>query len=70
MSWVAWTSIFLDVLTLLFIARATREIKTSLSDARHERLDINRRIEVLSRRVDKREAAIGEAERVPTGNGL
>ena len=61
MSWVDWTSIFLDLLTLLFIARATREIKASLRDARAERLDINRRLEVLSRRIDKREAQQGES---------
>ncbi len=61
LSWVDWTSIFLDLLTLLFIARATREIKASLRDARAERLDINRRLEVLSRRIDKREAQQGES---------
>ena len=60
MSWVDLTSIFLDLLTLLFIARATREIKANLVDARQERLDINRRLEVLTRRVDKRDAADSE----------
>lgn len=57
MTWVDVTSIVLDVVTLILIVRATREIKNILGEARHERLDINRRIEVLNRRVDKREAA-------------
>ena len=65
MTWVDLTSIIFDLLTLLFIARAVREIKASLIDARHERLDINRRLEVLGRRIDRQMGEASDTDAAP-----
>lgn len=53
MTWIDATSILFATVAILFVMRATREIKQLLSDARYERLELNRKIERLARRLDQ-----------------
>lgn len=53
MTWIDLISILFAIVTITVVVRTTHEIKQLLSDARYERLEINRRLEKLSRRLDK-----------------
>ena len=55
------TSIAFSLLTIIVVLLLGVELKLLLADARYERLDINRRLEKLGRRLDKIDGERGEA---------
>lgn len=62
MTWIDITSILFGLVTIFVVIRSTHEVKQLLSDARYERMDINRRLEKVSRRLDRLEGGNGELD--------
>jgi hypothetical protein len=62
MTWIDITSVLFGLVTIFVVIRSTHEVKQLLSDARYERLDINRRLEKMSRRLEQVEGAEAEPE--------
>ena len=60
MTWIDITSILFGLVTIFVVIRSTHEIKQLLSDARYERMDINRRLEKVSRRLDRIDGEDGD----------
>ncbi len=55
MSWIDATSILIALVTLGVVLRCAQEVKQMLTDARYERLGVNRRLERIARRLDELE---------------
>jgi hypothetical protein len=55
MVWIDATSILLALVTLGAVLRCAQEVKQMLTDARYERLGVNRRLERIARRLDELE---------------
>lgn len=62
MTWIDITSILFGLVTIFVVIRSTHELKQLLSDARYERMDINRRLEKVSRRLEQLEGGKGDPE--------
>jgi len=61
-TWIDITSILFGLVTIFVVIRSTHEVKQLLSDARYERMDINRRLEKVSRRLERIEGGEGDPE--------
>ena len=62
MTWLDIVTTLIGLVTMFVVIKSSYEVKKLLSDARYERLEINRRLEKMTRRLDRLEGDAPDPE--------